>query len=160
MTWTTSGAFEFMVLQLMKKAGQNLNGDSYGLGLFLAGAAPDATPTTVTNTTYGNGQWTTANEVPSSGSYVQGTGIALGATTGVSQVAGIGDVFTCSIQPQATGVTWTGGNAPNGCLIFDITEADAGLAFLWFGAPAPVTGTLTMAFSSTPVAGSILEFAC
>ena len=159
MTWTASAAFEFMLLQLMKKAGQNLNADSYGLGIFGAGATPDNTPTSVTNTEYGNGQWTTANEVPTSGSYTNGTGIALGATTGVSQIAGTGVVFTCSIQPVATGVNWTSGVIPNGVLIFDLSATNAGLCYLWFGAPAPVNGNLTIAFASSPTAGSILELA-
>ncbi len=163
MTWSDSAMFEFAVLQLMKKAGQNLSADNYAAALFLAAATPDNTPTTVTNTEYGNGQWVSANEVPTSGSYTNGAGgLAIpAADLSLSQITGTGLVLVCSIQPQWTGVTWLTTNAPNGLLFFDTSASNAGLSFHWFGAPAPVNGgNFTVQWSSSPVAGSVDLIAC
>jgi hypothetical protein len=157
MSWSGSAVFEAAQLQMAKKL-LNLNTDVYFGAMFNNTTAPDNT-VALANTIYGVGQWVTANEVPNSGTYAAG-GQSLSGDTSVSVISGTGMVFASSVQPQWTGVTWTGGNAPAGILHYDSSVSNQGLAFNWFGAPAPISGGIfTVTYSSSPAAGSIAEWA-
>lgn len=150
-----SKAFAFSVLTLGQN-GVKYSTDAYKVALYGNSGTPDNTVTTAVLTEY-NGtasQWVTANETSGTG-YTAG-GVSVTPTAWGQNFNSQGN-NTVSFSSSGT-PTWNSASFTTyGCLVYDTTVSNEGLAYLSFsGAQSVTAGTFTITWA----ANGIATFSC
>ncbi len=134
MAWSASKVFAFAQLQMMQN-GVKPSTDAYSAALYASNSmTPDNTVATAALTEYNGAgsQWVVANEVSSANYSAGGASVTPVSVTQAANVV----TFTSSGSPSWSNVTFT----TYGCLVYDTTVNNEGLAFLYFGGAQEVTG--------------------
>ncbi len=144
MAWSANKVFAYAQLQMASKV-VNLSSDSYKVALYASGT-PDNTVTTAVLTEYNGAasQWVTANE--SSGTGYTAGGAALAGQT-LTQSSNV-------VTFSGSNTTWTTVTVTTvGCLVYDTTVSNEGLAYLYFGGSQAIVGAnLTIAWNASGIA--------
>lgn len=151
MAWGSSAIFRQFIADIMENTlaiDIGSGGDTMKVALYNNSITPD-NDVDATNSTYNNGQWTSAsNEVFDAGQW-DVAGVAL-----TSQAVDISaaDIVEYTAANTASGSAFTTPQDTYGCLVYSVTASGRGVCYNYFGGPASVTnGTLTVQWNANGI---------
>jgi hypothetical protein len=148
MAWSTSASFAVTFLQQVSGTTYNLSSDSCKIALYNNSITPDKTVGTAVLSRYNGAasQWITANEQTSPTPWPAG-GVALASQTWTQA----SNVNTFTAANTSSGAAATLSNVYGG-LVYDVTQASNGLAFLYFGGANSVTaGVFSVIYNASGI---------